>query len=128
MRFSSAVLLALPAIAVAEDQVPMIDRIKGFFNQAAATVSSAVPSVPSNPISAAKNKAAAKAAAAIQHPINLKNWREVLTVDPTVSAPTTQDWLIYATGGNTTCFGMCANTTMAWNVRCIWVFIYSRIY
>jgi hypothetical protein len=117
MRFSSAVLLALPAIAVAEQQIPILDKIKGYFTQAAATVSSAIPSRPSSPVDAAKNKAAALAAAAIQYPINLENWREVLTVDPTVSAPTTQDWLIFVTGGNSSCFGMCANATRAWNVR-----------
>ena len=92
MRFSSGILLALPALAVAEEQVPLLDKVKGFFNKATA-------------------------AAAIQYPITLENWKEVLTVDPTASPPTTQDWLIFTTGGNTTCFGLCGNATKAWNVR-----------
>jgi hypothetical protein len=116
MRFSSTLLLALPAIAVAEEQIPLLDKVKGFFNKATAAVSSSIPAVPSAPINAATNKAASKAAAAIQHPITLENWKEVLTVDPTASPPTTQDWLIFITGGNSTCFGLCGNATKAWNV------------
>jgi len=115
MRFSSSILLALPAIAVAEEQIPILDKVKGFFSKATAAVSSAIPAVPSAPINAATEKAASKAAAAIQHPITLENWKEVLTVDPTASPPTTQDWLIFITGGNTTCFGLCGNATKAWN-------------
>jgi hypothetical protein len=80
-------------------------------------VSSAIPAVPSAPINAASEKAASKAAEAIQHPITLENWKETLTVDPTASPPVTQDWLIFVTGGNTTCFGLCGNATKAWNVR-----------
>lgn len=115
MRFSSTLLLALPAIAVAEEQIPLLDKVKGFFNKATAAVSSAIPAAPSDPINQAGQKAAAKAAAAVQHPLTLDNWREVLTVDPTASAPTTQEWLIFITGGNTTCFGLCGNATKAWN-------------
>lgn len=116
MRFSSTVLLALPAVAVAEQQIPILDKVKGFFNKATAAVSSSIPAVPSSPINAATDKAASKAAAAIQYPITLENWKEVLTVDPTASPPTTQDWLVFITGGNTTCFGLCENATKAWNV------------
>ena len=117
MRFSSTVLLALPALTIAEQQIPILDRVKGYFNKATAAVSSAIPAVPTAPIDDATVKAASKAAAAIQYPITLENWKEVLTVDPTASPPTTQDWLIFATGGNSTCFGLCGNATKAWNVR-----------
>lgn len=90
-----------------------MDKLKGFFNQATAAISSAVPAAPSSPVKAAS----AKVAESIQHELTLENWKDVLTVDPAASAPTTQDWLVYITGGNTTCFGMCGNTTKAWNVR-----------
>lgn len=116
MRFSSTLLLVLPAIAVAEEQIPLLDKVLGFFNKATAAVSSAIPASPSAPINAAAEKGAAKAAAAIQHPITWDNWRETLTVDPTASTPTTQDWLVFVTGGNKTCFGLCGNATKAWNV------------
>ncbi|KAI8935025.1 hypothetical protein NX059_008689 [Plenodomus lindquistii] len=116
MRFSSPLLLALPALAAAEQaQVPLLDKIKGFFNQATAAVSSAIPSAASAPVEAATNSATAKVADAIQYPLTLENWKETLTVDPTASPPTTQDWLVFTTGGNTTCFGLCGNATKAWN-------------
>lgn len=119
MRVSSSLLLALPALALAEEQVPLMEKVKGFFNKATAAVSSAIPAVPSAPVEAAAGKAASKAAEAIQHTLTVENWREVLTVDPTASTPTTQEWLVFITGGNNTCFGLCANATKAWNVRSV---------
>ncbi|KAF1836903.1 hypothetical protein BDW02DRAFT_566666 [Decorospora gaudefroyi] len=115
MRFSSSLVFALPALAVAEEQVPILDKVKGFFNKATAAVSSSIPSMPSAPVDTATTKAASTAAAAIQHPLTLENWKEVITVDATASPPTTQDWLVFITGGNNTCFGMCGNATKAWN-------------
>ncbi|KAH7090756.1 hypothetical protein FB567DRAFT_520578 [Paraphoma chrysanthemicola] len=115
MRFSSTLLLALPAIAVAEEQIPLLEKVKGFFNKATAAVSSAIPAVPSAPLNAATEKAASKAAEAIQYPLTLENWKETLTVDPTASPPVTQDWLVFVTGGNRSCFGLCENATKAWN-------------
>ncbi|XPS71939.1 Aminoacyl-tRNA hydrolase [Ascochyta lentis] len=114
MRFSSSVVLALPALAVAEQQIPLLDKVKGFFNQATASVASVIPSAPSVP-SAPVEAAAAKAAAVVQYNLTLENWKEVLTVDPTVSAPATQEWLIFVTGGNSTCYGFCGPAEKAWN-------------
>lgn len=115
MRFSSTLLLALPALALAEDQVPLVDKVKGFLGKITNAVSSAVPvAVPSvAPVEAAT----AKVAEVVQHQLTLDNWKQVLTVDPTVSTPTTQDWVVFITGGNATCFGHCGNATKAWNVR-----------
>lgn len=115
MRFSTAAVLALPALTVAEQQIPLLEKVKGFFNQATASVASVIPSAPSVP-SAPVQAAAAKAAAAVQYNITLENWKETLTVDPTVSAPATQDWLIFITGGNATCYGFCGPSETAWNV------------
>lgn len=115
MRFSTTAVLALPALALAEQQIPLLEKVKGFFNQATASVASVIPSapsVPSSPVAAA----AAKAAAAVQHNITLENWKETLTIDPTVSAPATQEWLIFVTGGNSTCYGFCEPAEKAWNV------------
>ncbi|KAL1605319.1 hypothetical protein SLS60_004867 [Paraconiothyrium brasiliense] len=111
MRPSSTLFFAFAASAIAQDQVPLLDKLKGFFNQATAAISSAVPAAPSAPVKAASGKVAES----IQHELSLENWKDVLTVDPTASAPTTQDWLVYITGGNATCFGLCGNTTKAWN-------------
>lgn len=115
MRFSSSVVLALPALAVAEQQIPLLDKVKGFFNQATASVASVIPSAPSMP-TAPMEAAAAKAAEAVQYELTLENWKEVLTVDPTVSAPATQEWLVFVTGGNSTCYGFCGPSEKAWNV------------
>ncbi|KAF1962953.1 hypothetical protein CC80DRAFT_398519 [Byssothecium circinans] len=110
MRPTSAIVFAFAASTLAQDQVPLVDKLKGWFSQASAAVSSAVPSAPS-PVAASR----AKVAEAIQYPLTLENWKETLTVDPTASAPTTQDWLVFVTGGNATCYGFCGNATKAWN-------------
>jgi len=117
MRLAATTALVLPALTVAAQQVPLLDRIKGYLSQATAAVSSAIPSMPSSPVEAAKNNATASVASVVQHPLTLENWKEVLTVDLTASPPATQDWLIFSTGGNATCFGLCGNATKAWNVR-----------
>lgn len=46
----------------------------------------------------------------IQHPLTLETWKDVLTTDA-------QNVLVFTTGGNNTCFGLCENVTKAWNVR-----------
>ena len=117
MRFSSGLVLALPALAVAEEQIPILDKVKGFFNKATAAVSASISSMPSAPVDTATSKVAAKVAEVIQYPITLENWKDVMTVDATASPRTTQDWLVFTTGGNNTCFGLCGNVTTAWNVR-----------
>ncbi|KAI2484623.1 hypothetical protein Ptr902_03563 [Pyrenophora tritici-repentis] len=115
MRFSSGLVLALPALAVAEEQIPILDKVKGFFNKATAAVSASISSMPSAPVDTATSKVAEKVAEVIQYPITLENWKEVMTVDATTSPPATQDWLVFTTGGNNTCFGLCGNVTKAWN-------------
>lgn len=113
MRVTSALLLALPALALAEDQIPLQDKVKSWFGKLTDAVSSAVPAaVPSAPVEAT----AAKVAEHVQHHLTLENWKDVLTKDSTASAPTTQDWVVYINGGNLTCFGHCGNATKAWNV------------
>ncbi|ORY18835.1 hypothetical protein BCR34DRAFT_610158 [Clohesyomyces aquaticus] len=110
MRFSSAVVLALPALGLAQDQVPILDKVKGYLNKAKDAISSAVPAAPT-PLDAG----AAKVASKVQHELNQENWKQVLTTDPTASAPTTADWMVFITGGNSTCYGFCGNATKAWN-------------
>lgn len=111
MRPSSALVLAFAASTLAQDQIPLVDKVKGWFAQATAAVSSAVPAAASSPVASGR----AKVAETIQHPLTLENWKETLTVDPSASTPTTQEWLVYITGGNATCFGFCGNATKAWN-------------
>ncbi|KAF2185184.1 hypothetical protein K469DRAFT_707966 [Zopfia rhizophila CBS 207.26] len=110
MRFSSALLLALSALALAEEQVPLGDKLKGWFNKAKEAVTSAVPAAPS-PLQAGSAKVTQK----VQHELTADNWKTVLTTDPTTSAPTTQDWMVFINGGNVSCYGFCGNASKAWN-------------
>jgi hypothetical protein len=112
MRFSSTLVVVLPALALAQEQVPLADKIKGWINRAQSYVSSAVPSVPS-PMDAG----AAKVAEHVEHVLTLDNWKSVLVANPSTTAAGPEDWMIYITGGNKTCYGVCGNATKAWNVR-----------
>ncbi|KAF2760551.1 hypothetical protein EJ05DRAFT_536640 [Pseudovirgaria hyperparasitica] len=109
MRFSSTLVFALSALAVAEEQAPLADKVKGWFNKAQSYVSSAVPA-PSHLIDAG----AAKVASAVVSPINRENWKTVIRPTSALSEGP-EEWVVYVTGGNTTCFGRCANATKAWN-------------
>jgi len=112
MRFSSTLVVVLPALALAQEQVPLADKIKGWINRAQSYISSAVPSVPS-PMDAG----AAKVAEHVEHVLTLDNWKSVLVANPSSTAAGPEDWMIYITGGNKTCYGVCGNATKAWNVR-----------
>ena len=116
MRFTSTLVLALPALAFAEEQEPLLDRLKGYFNKATAAISSSVPSIVPNPVDAG----ASRVAQAVVHPLNLTNWKETLTPDATAQSDGPEEWMVYITGGNKTCFGLCGNVTKAWNVRVPW--------
>ncbi|KAL6153653.1 hypothetical protein ACJBU6_08789 [Exserohilum turcicum] len=109
MRVSTALLLA-PALSVAvaeEAQVPLLERVKGFFNKATAAVAAASSSISTAP-AAATESAKVEAIEVIQHPLTLETWKDVLTTDA-------QNVLVFTTGGNNTCFGLCENVTKAWN-------------
>lgn len=111
MRFSRSLLLALPALALAEEQVPLFDKLKGYLNKATAAVSSAIPAV--SPLDAG----AAKVAEHVVSPLTLENWQSVLTPSGSaIQSEGPEHWLVYITGGNVTCYGLCANATKAWNV------------
>jgi len=110
MRFSSSLLLALPALALAQEQVPIVDKIKGWLDQAQSFISSAVPSVPS-PLDAG----AAKVAEHVETALTLENWESVLSADPSATTAGPTDFIVYITGGNKTCYGLCGNATKAWN-------------
>ncbi|OCL12518.1 hypothetical protein AOQ84DRAFT_285019 [Glonium stellatum] len=110
MRFSSTILLALPALVLAQEQIPLGEKVKGWINKAQSYVSSAVPAVPS-PMDAG----AAKVAKRVEHILTLDNWKSVLIANPSTTAAGPEDWMVYITGGNKTCYGVCGNATKAWN-------------
>lgn len=116
---ASAVLLALPALSVAQ-QIPLFDQVsaqvRGFFAQASATASSAIPAAPSvesipNPVDAATAKVAD-----VQVPqLTLANHKELIKPGAATASPGIEEWMVYVTGGNATCFGMCKKPEAAFN-------------
>ncbi|KAL1305210.1 hypothetical protein AAFC00_002128 [Neodothiora populina] len=119
MRFSP-VVLALPTVALAAEQVPLMDQVKGWFNKATQAISSSVPSAPSmpsvpnvNPV----NAAAAKVADLSVERVTLENYKEVLVpgATTTTSASGIDNVMLLITGGNKTCFGVCGHAEAEWN-------------
>jgi len=110
---ASAALLALPALATAQQmQIPFLDEIKGFFNKASSSISSAVPSAPSiNPVAAS----AAKFAELNVQRLTLSNWDSVLKPGAATASPGIEEWMVMITGGNKTCYGRCQRAEEAWN-------------
>lgn len=103
MRFTSFITL-LPALALAQEQVPLADRVQGWFNKAKNLVPTAVPA---DPIQKMAEKVTEKRVTAL----TMQNWQSILT--PTEEA---QDWYVFVTGGNKTCFGRCETAEKAFNV------------
>ncbi|KAJ5835972.1 hypothetical protein N7447_001998 [Penicillium robsamsonii] len=100
MRFTSLVTL-LPALALAQEQVPLADRVQGWFNQVKSYVPTAAPA---SPIEQLAEKVTEKS---VTH-VSLNNWQSILA-----PGPKAEDWLIYTTGGNKTCFGRCGTADKA---------------
>ncbi|KAL4979137.1 PTH2-domain-containing protein [Aspergillus desertorum] len=107
MRFIPLIAL-LPALAVAEEQVPLADRVQGWFNKAKSYLPTATPVIP------IAEKVAEVPEKVIQEktvtPFNTSNWQALL--EPATDA---QDWLVFVTGGNKTCFGRCGKAEEAFN-------------
>ncbi|SMQ46373.1 unnamed protein product [Zymoseptoria tritici ST99CH_3D7] len=117
MRVSTFVL-ALPALAAAQQQIPLVDQVKGWFAKATeslnAVVSSASESVSvkvPNPVASG----AAKVATLKVERIGLDNHNEVIKPDNPSSSTGIETWLVYVHGGNKTCFGMCGSAETAFN-------------
>ncbi|KAL2862893.1 uncharacterized protein BJX67DRAFT_289079 [Aspergillus lucknowensis] len=107
MRFIP-LLAVLPALAVAQEQVPLADRVQGWFNMAKSYLPTATPVVP------VAEKVVEPAKQVIQEktitPFNSSNWESLL--EP---AQSPQDWLLFITGGNKTCFGRCGRAEKSFN-------------
>ena len=99
-----APLLLLPLL-VAADQVPLKDRAAAWLDKAKSYIPNGVP----DPIDAG----AAKVAGKVVERINVRNWQRKLSPKP----DTEEEWMLYLTGGNKTCFGRCGPVNEKWNVR-----------
>ncbi len=109
-------LLLLPLL-VAADQNPLVGKAYGLFDQAKAYVAGAAESLPDlpNPIDAGASKVAGR----VVERINIRNWQRKLAPKPDGE----EEWMIYLTGGNKSCFGKCGPMNTVWNVCCCSQFI-----
>lgn len=122
MRVSSLVML-LPAVAVAQEQIPLMDQVQG---QVQGWLEKAKSFLPSEQVApAAEQQGSEEAASAGSTPENkivaekevvpltLSNWESILVASEE-DGP--QEWLVFITGGNKTCFGRCGPAEKAFNV------------
>ncbi|KAL2215931.1 hypothetical protein M432DRAFT_593332 [Thermoascus aurantiacus ATCC 26904] len=101
MRLSPFVAL-LPALAAAQNQIPLGERVQGWFNKAKSYIPTTTPA----PVEEAAEKVVEKTVT----PVNMSNWQSILEPSSEV-----QEWLIFVTGGNKTCFGRCNKAEKAFN-------------
>ena len=108
MKTTTFLTSLLFGAALAQDaQAPLKDKAQAWFDKAKAYIPSAAPSIP-NPIDAG---ASAVAADKVQK-VNIRNYQRILA--PKLDGE--EEWLIYTTGGNKSCFGRCGKADLAWNV------------
>ncbi|KAK3117743.1 hypothetical protein LTR53_000553 [Teratosphaeriaceae sp. CCFEE 6253] len=110
---ASPLLLALPALGTAQ-QIPFLNEIKSFFASASSTISASVSSAAPSSFSVPNPVASGAAAIA-----SLKVERLTLANHETLFTPAStagiDEWLIFVTGGNASCFGLCQHAETAWN-------------
>ncbi|KAB8072909.1 PTH2-domain-containing protein [Aspergillus leporis] len=104
MRFIQ-LLPILPALAAAQEQAPLADRVQGWFNRAKSYLPTATPVIP-----AVEKVVEQKVHEKTVTPFNLTNWQSILA--PSAKP---QDWLVFVTGGNKTCFGRCGQAEKSFN-------------
>jgi len=112
MRASFAVA-ALPALCTAQ-QIPFLDQIKTWMGAASSSISSAIPlpsdfSIP-NPVA----EGAKKYATAKLDRVTLNNYQTLLQPGAATASPGIEEWLIFVTGGNKSCYGLCGPAEQAW--------------
>lgn len=95
------------AAFAADAQVPLKDKAQAWLDKAKSYIPSGTPSV-----QGVVDSAAAGAAALKVQKVNIRNYERILS--PKLEGE--EEWLIYSTGGNKSCFGHCSRADDAWNV------------
>ncbi|MCJ1424525.1 hypothetical protein MMC29_002413 [Sticta canariensis] len=110
MRLSTALLVALPALAATQQQFPLANTLQSWFEKA----KSYLPDAATAPVTTA----AAKAAAANITPLTVDNWQSVLSPSPSHASNTwdgPETWMVFVSGTNKTCYGLCGGLEVSWN-------------
>ena len=103
-------LTLLPALALAEPPYQKVfDAVKGKLDNAVEGLKNAIP----ENIPDIMDTGASKVAAEKVQRINIRNFQRKLA--PKLDSE--EEWMIYFTGGNKTCFGRCTSVDVKWNVR-----------
>ena len=113
----STLLIALPALALAQQkplQEQVQEQLQGWFDKAKSFIPQSAPSFPSvpNPVDAG----AAKVADQNVVTLTKDNWKSTLTPSPTDASEGPQDWMVFVSGDNKTCFGLCDGLEQKWRV------------
>lgn len=123
MRFStSTALMALPLLASAAEQVPLmgpLDHIKASFQQYAnifLPYAKLVPQlIPHWNTHDAAHAAAAKAGGSNIDILSIDTWKSTLRNSVTPNSAKPEEWWVFITGGNKTCYGRCGQAELAFN-------------
>ncbi|MCJ1230355.1 hypothetical protein MMC12_007028 [Toensbergia leucococca] len=107
MRFSTSLLLALPAVATAQFQIPLVENLQPLFDKA----KSFIPPSLLSPVAQPSNKIAAKNVT----PLTRDNWQSVLSPSTSAQSQGPENWMVFVSGGNKTCYGRCDGVEQAWN-------------
>lgn len=109
MRVSALIALLPALVAAQESRFAFADQVKGWFDQ----VKSFVPQAPiaAEPVQDAFHHTTSKIADKTVTPLNHENYKDFL--EPSTQP---QEWLVFFTGGNKTCWGRCLRAEHAFNV------------
>lgn len=112
MRLSSATLLALPLLAAAAHQESPLDQATAQAKYWFEKIQSYIPS----PNKAhTPEAAAAKAGGKTLNILTLDGWESTLRSSVKPASTTPEEWWVFITGGNKTCFGNCGAAEKAFN-------------
>lgn len=112
---ASPLILALPALATAQ-QIPFLDDIKGWFAKASESLSAAVTSATESiAIPDPVASGAAKVAELKVDRLGLNNYETLIKPGAATEATGIETWMVFVTGANKTCYGMCNRAETAFN-------------
>ena len=117
MRLVASAFLALPLLAAAEQQNPLAGLFQKFSSY-----------LPSGNLAHPVDATAAKIAGKNVHTLTLSNWQETMHNGISTKPSQPEEWWVFVTGGNKTCYGMCEKVEKAWNVSHCRALTASHIY